>query len=62
MRNAVASKPRASLDGTPRASHGAPTGGGGSDGNGHRSFFAALNIDSEPSPSAETNGSAAATT
>lgn len=54
MRNAVASKPRASLDGTPRASHGASTGGGGGGGESYRSFFAALDIDAEQ-PAAESN-------
>ena len=53
MRNAVASKPRASLDGKPLAGHCGPTSGS----NGResfRSFFAAL--DMEPTPMSETDG------
>ena len=53
MRNAVAIKPRASLDGKPLAGNGGSAIGS----NGResfRSFFAALDIES--APTAETNG------
>jgi hypothetical protein len=46
MRNAVASKPRASLDGTPRASRGPSVDGKGAEN--FRSFFSALDIDGSP--------------
>ncbi len=54
MRNAVAIKPRASLDGKAMTSHGASAGGNGGGRESFRSFFAALDIDA--APEAESNG------